>query len=213
MANEETAHEKSARSVLEHLHGYNPAAATDEPAKAFEHDRHLLASVIAAAERKGYVAGEAQSRPVKDAATGDRVTRLPETWRSRGMYLTNIRALPGPAPESVALYQCARDLEQALAVPFVPAGTPAGQWIRCEERMPDGGRVVLVFDVSQGVVMLAWRDRSNLVWFPAGGLARPLAAEVTHWMPLPPAPESRGFDDSKPGVNGPPDFHANRNDR
>lgn len=45
--------EKKAREVLEHLHGYNPAAATDEPAKAFEHDRHLLASVLATAEQAG----------------------------------------------------------------------------------------------------------------------------------------------------------------
>jgi hypothetical protein len=160
-----------------------------------------------------------QSRPVKDAATGDRAAwavKVLDAWAERigkscapcpdgdGHWFipTLASCFTAASPDAcrIAAAEALVASDPTLAVPFVPASTPAGQWIRCEERMPDGGRVVLVFDVSQSVVMLAWRDRSNPVWFPAGGLVRPLAAEVTHWMPLPPAPESRGFDDSKPGV-------------
>lgn len=46
---------------------------------------------------------------------------LPDEWRARGMRATEIRTLPGPAPESAAYYECAADLEAASGVPAEPA--------------------------------------------------------------------------------------------
>lgn len=62
------------------------------------------------------------------------------------------------------------------------------RWIPVTERLPDGGRVVLAFDATTSGAMLVWRDRDSPVWFPALGLARPMAADITHWMPLPKGP-------------------------
>lgn len=45
---------------------------------------------------------------------------LPESWRQAAMRATDIRALPGVAPESVAYYQCARELETASHGPPMP---------------------------------------------------------------------------------------------
>lgn len=59
------------------------------------------------------------------------------------------------------------------------------RWVPVSERFPEGGRVVLAFDAATGQSALVWRDRDEPVWFPANGLARPLAADITHWMPLP----------------------------
>jgi hypothetical protein len=60
-------------------------------------------------------------------------------------------------------------------------------WIRCEERMPEP-RGKCVVAVGPG-----WK-RGGICWFDGDGwldieTSQPLGAgEVTHWMPLPPAP-------------------------
>ena len=77
-------------------------------------------------------------------------------------------------------------------------GYAVQKWIPCSERMPEKDAAVLIcgcrhivtayFDAVKGVFRLTEDD--NLYY---------LQEKVTHWMPLPPAPESEVQDDEQRG--------------
>ncbi len=44
-----------------------------------------------------------------------KIEDLPVAWRELGMRATDVRTLPGAAPETLAFFQCAADLERILS--------------------------------------------------------------------------------------------------
>ena len=74
----------------------------------------------------------------------------------------------------------------------MPAPAPAtddGGWIACSERMPPESTRVLVAHTGLSLFVRpgTWQDGE---WWKDGGMA--LVGVVTHWRPLPPAPEGAG---------------------
>jgi hypothetical protein len=59
------------------------------------------------------------------------------------------------------------------------------QWIKCSERMPNTGMVVLF--ARPCVVHFGWLVTSGNYWRDESGSWVPLA-DVTHWQPLPEPP-------------------------
>ena len=78
-------------------------------------------------------------------------------------------------------YVLASDIESA---PTVPA---FGQWISVTDRLPEDEEYVLIFTAG-GSVLLGFYDSDG--WDTLEGYLR----EVTHWMPLPEAPEEENFE-------------------
>ena len=62
-------------------------------------------------------------------------------------------------------------------------------WIACSERMPPESTRVLVAHTGLSLFLRpgTWQDGE---WWKDGGMA--LVGVVTHWRPLPPAPEGAG---------------------
>ena len=81
-----------------------------------------------------------------------------------------------------ALIECAEIVLKAPTIDSVPA---APRWVRCEERLPDDSRDVIIFHTS-GIVGVGSFIRPNWYqWYSGGGLP----VDVTHWMPLPEPPK------------------------
>lgn len=61
-----------------------------------------------------------------------------------------------------------------------------GEWISVEERLPDNGETVLTVD-NEGYMIVA-------SWYELGGWFLPVcrANPVTHWMPMPEPPVTKG---------------------
>lgn len=84
-------------------------------------------------------------------------------------------------------------LEQVLYdIQHMPTLTPPNEWLSVEERLPEKGENVLVYAIAKyigdtkiGIDKLEEGERRP-VWFYTHGWF-----EVTHWMPLPEAPDSR----------------------
>lgn len=94
-----------------------------------ERDRHTQIIRELAEERDGLRAqlSAATARAEAAEARMRAVMQLPDKWRARGMYMTNIRALPGPAPESVTYYECASTLEAAARRDSPPQKKPTDE--------------------------------------------------------------------------------------
>jgi hypothetical protein len=63
----------------------------------------------------------------------------------------------------------------------------AANWIKCSDRMPEDGRDVLVWDINREVSKRYYTEGAYFASFH--GHWKTLD-EVTHWMPLPEAPEN-----------------------
>lgn len=59
------------------------------------------------------------------------------------------------------------------------------EWISCKQRLPEDGQIVLVTGRT-GEINLARRDKR---YFDFGENITTSVGPVTHWMPLPDAPE------------------------
>ena len=80
------------------------------------------------------------------------------------------------------------DPTEAVADYLLDSGVTVQEWISVTERLPEKGEEVLVFDTRENWTGFAWL-RPDETW-TALGFDFPLdLGEVTHWMPLPPAPE------------------------
>ena len=79
-------------------------------------------------------------------------------------------------------------LDAALAAEQPQPEAPSG-WIACSERMPPESTRVLVAHTGLSLFVRpgTWQDGE---WWKDGGMA--LVGVVTHWRPLPPAPEGAG---------------------
>ena len=77
---------------------------------------------------------------------------------------------------------------RALAAEQPQPEAPSG-WIACSERMPPESTRVLVAHTGLSLFVRpgTWQDGE---WWKDGGMA--LVGVVTHWRPLPPAPEGAG---------------------
>jgi hypothetical protein len=209
-----------ADQLLETLIRY-PHCEDDTDRSDMAKDRQqLLTSLVDVFERA------AQSRPVKDAATGERaawaVRVLNESaarharksnrlgsWEMQ-VATTNLGELgwsvdvpgyeisiSGEAEESLigAAEMLVRE-DPTLAVPFVPASTPAGQWIRAHA-LPSwlSGLCWLRFEDGSVSTRPAFRD--NGAWFYDNVGTKEHAPVIAYCPampppapPLPPAPES-----------------------
>lgn len=90
-------------------------------------------------------------------------------------------------PESPTTIQPAPALDSSPKIAESPSGNspviPDG-WVACSERMPDGMQTVITsngFDIGQG-----WWDGEGWNSFDSHDV---VPGEVTHWMPLPAAPQ------------------------
>ncbi|HHP4375590.1 TPA: DUF551 domain-containing protein, partial [Yersinia enterocolitica] len=82
--------------------------------------------------------------------------------------------------------------------PQLNSQVPLGSWINCSERMPDNKDYVLAGDFdshywpnipnTQVGTYADWFDDGNPAWDDGDGHDLHLK-KVTHWMPLPSAPE------------------------
>lgn len=70
------------------------------------------------------------------------------------------------------------------AMPTVPT---FGQWISVKDRLPEDEEYVLIFTAG-GSVLIVFYDSDG--WYTLEEYLR----EVTHWMPLPEAPEEENFE-------------------
>ena len=65
------------------------------------------------------------------------------------------------------------------------------RWISVEERLPEtSGDVIIYFDRCGGEIGIGYRSKDKDAWIMNNGFM--CCYKVTHWMPLPDAPESRG---------------------
>lgn len=86
------------------------------------------------------------------------------------------------------MHKCAADLIERLTAENVALREKAPQWISVEERRPEPGKRVLATD---GIfVGEAYRTSAD-TWRRYDGIAMRdcIGSIVTHWMPLPGAPE------------------------
>lgn len=86
------------------------------------------------------------------------------------------------------MHKCAADLIERLTAENVALREKAPQWISVEERRPEPGKRVLATD---GIfVGEAYRTSAD-TWRRYDGIAMRdcIGSVVTHWMPLPEAPE------------------------
>lgn len=67
------------------------------------------------------------------------------------------------------------------------------EWVACSERMPPEYKTVLVMLLGNEIPAYGFRfGHGSTLWGvcdDAGDFTQYLAHQVTHWMPLPPAPE------------------------
>lgn len=70
----------------------------------------------------------------------------------------------------------------------LPSAQPEPQWIPCSERLPEDSRDVIIFTASGVIGIGSFIRTSWFQWYSGGGLP----VDVTHWMPLPDAPEVEG---------------------
>ena len=75
-----------------------------------------------------------------------------------------------------------------IADHLISNGVTVQEWISVDERLPEKGEEVLVFDTRENWTGFAWL-RPDETW-TALGFDFPLdLGEVTHWMPLPEKPK------------------------
>lgn len=65
-------------------------------------------------------------------------------------------------------------------------GVTVQQWIPVSERLPEWGAKVLIYTTFKDVMVAQW-DGTNRIW--VGDFCFYAERFITHWMPLPPAPE------------------------
>ena len=71
---------------------------------------------------------------------------------------------------------------------LIANGVTVQEWISVEDRLPEKGEEVLVFDTRENWTGFAWL-RPDETW-TALGFDFPLdLGEVTHWMPMTPPPK------------------------
>ena len=59
-----------------------------------------------------------------------------------------------------------------------------GEWVKCSERMPEPGAIVLVWEPDYGFPVPAfWNSLVPCCWMDA--ISREDIEDVTHWMPFP----------------------------
>ena len=64
------------------------------------------------------------------------------------------------------------------------------RWISVEDRLPEtSGDVIIYFDRCGGEIGIGWYDKKYNAWVMNNRVI--CGYNVTHWMPLPDAPESR----------------------
>ena len=72
----------------------------------------------------------------------------------------------------------------------IPTLTPQNEWVSVEDRLPASGQNVIATNGSD--VGEAWYASLSRSWYRYNGLEwNRICREVTHWMPLPEAPDSR----------------------
>ncbi len=104
-------------------------------------------------------------------------------------------ALPEPEGACAAcgfgdgIYQASHMRAHARAVEARVREKMGDEWIACSERMPPESSRVLVAHTGLSLFVRpgTWQDGE---WWKDGGMA--LVGVVTHWRPLPPAPEGAG---------------------
>ena len=64
-----------------------------------------------------------------------------------------------------------------IASYLIAHGVTVQEWISVDDRLPDVGNIVLIYSETYGVCLDSYSD-DTFDYF-----------NVTHWMPLPPAPE------------------------
>jgi len=77
------------------------------------------------------------------------------------------------------------------AAPVNPELTTQSQWISCSERMPESSQDVTVFSESKGVIngyYFGWHGEDKK-WYAACGEHEGPVEDITHWLPLPAAPQ------------------------
>ncbi len=62
------------------------------------------------------------------------------------------------------------------------------RWIPVGERLPDFGKWVLVYSVSEGIILFGYLDEMEERW-EIEGRTELTPTTVTHWMPFPNPPE------------------------
>ncbi len=74
----------------------------------------------------------------------------------------------------------------------MPTLTPQNEWVSVEERLPENGQIVL-FHQKDGFIYCAEYFAGNALMSPGWFIDNDSwdAKEVTHWMSLPEAPDSR----------------------
>lgn len=134
----------------------------------------------------GLTRGE-QMELVREALARRKASKEPVAWKKRGMYDAGkwdsvdpefVKSPDGWHSDYDPLY---------AAPPLQDVKVPDG-WIKCIDRMPDVGDIVLTS--KDGCVNVGEMERSgaNYRYFTSVISGRELPA--THWMPLPTAPES-----------------------
>ena len=82
-------------------------------------------------------------------------------------------------------------LEEKIADHLIANGVTVQEWVSVEDRLPEKGEEVLVFDTRENWTGFAWL-RPDETW-TALGFDFPFdLGEVTHWMPLPEPPKGDG---------------------
>ena len=80
------------------------------------------------------------------------------------------------------------DPTEAVADYLLDSGVTVQEWISVDDRLPEKGEEVLVFDTRENWTGFAWL-RPDETW-TALGFDFPFdLGEVTHWMPLPQPPK------------------------
>lgn len=67
----------------------------------------------------------------------------------------------------------------------------AERWIPCSERLPNGGKDVIVYTKAwEEHIQIAHIQYDGILWELSDGEFYFSMSDVTHWMPLPEPPES-----------------------
>ncbi|HFG5498294.1 TPA: DUF551 domain-containing protein [Salmonella enterica subsp. enterica serovar Havana] len=109
---------------------------------------------------------------------------IPEDLHRAAMLQDNQRDLSQPVDPQVADYE--KTMLQAGNSPVTPGG-----WISCSERMPEDEQEVIVHN-KLGYRYVSYFDEHSGLFFDMRGGNQMSCIEhilVTHWMPLPAAPE------------------------
>ncbi|HFH0500510.1 TPA: DUF551 domain-containing protein, partial [Salmonella enterica subsp. enterica serovar Onderstepoort] len=122
--------------------------------------------------------------PVETGAWKDAVNWVLEEACRAAMLQANQRDLSQPVDPQVAEYE--QIMLQAGNYPVIPDG-----WISCSERMPEDEQEVIVHN-KLGYRYVSYFDEHSGLFFDMRGGNQMNCIEhilVTHWMPLPAAPE------------------------